>query len=162
MQAYQQTFVQRDQYRIYVRDHPGAEPTIIAMHGFPDNLHLYDRLLPHLSPPRRVVLAILEVFRLCFRPLYRLFEGDARTPLTFSGRHHLAVSTTGRVSRGPRCRFAGDPANLSHNTGGSGVVWGGRTALMSGVRQIGARQDCKFASLFAMFEPQHRGVGGRS
>ena len=21
----------------------------------PDNLHLYDRLLPHLSPPRRVV-----------------------------------------------------------------------------------------------------------
>ncbi|MCI0585773.1 MAG: alpha/beta hydrolase [Planctomycetes bacterium] len=25
------------------------------MHGFPDNLHLYDRLIPHLSPPRRVV-----------------------------------------------------------------------------------------------------------
>jgi haloalkane dehalogenase len=24
------------------------------MHGFPDNLHLYDRLVPHLSP-RRVV-----------------------------------------------------------------------------------------------------------
>jgi pimeloyl-ACP methyl ester carboxylesterase len=34
---------------------PGAEPTIVVMHGFPDNLHLYDRLLPHLSPPRRVV-----------------------------------------------------------------------------------------------------------
>jgi pimeloyl-ACP methyl ester carboxylesterase len=25
------------------------------MHGFPDNLHLYDRLIPHLSPPRRVI-----------------------------------------------------------------------------------------------------------
>src|SRR4051812_6560370 len=25
------------------------------MHGFPDNLHLYDRLVPCLSPPRRVV-----------------------------------------------------------------------------------------------------------
>ena len=25
------------------------------MHGFPDNMHLYDRLLPHVSPPRRVV-----------------------------------------------------------------------------------------------------------
>ena len=37
------------------RDHPGAEPTIVVMHGFPDNLHLYDRLLPHLSPSRRVV-----------------------------------------------------------------------------------------------------------
>ena len=53
--VYEETFVERDQHRIYVRDHPGAEPTIVVMHGFPDNLHLYDRLLPHLSPPRRVV-----------------------------------------------------------------------------------------------------------
>jgi pimeloyl-ACP methyl ester carboxylesterase len=26
------------------------------MHGFPDNVHLYDRLCPQLSPPRRLVL----------------------------------------------------------------------------------------------------------
>jgi len=52
---YQEKFVQRDQHRIYVRDYPGAEPTIILMHGLPDNVHLYDRLYPHLSPPRRVV-----------------------------------------------------------------------------------------------------------
>jgi haloalkane dehalogenase len=56
MMVYQETFVQRDQHRIYVRDHPGAEPPIILMHGFPDDVHLYDRLVPHLSPPRRVVL----------------------------------------------------------------------------------------------------------
>src|SRR5215831_1835696 len=56
MMAYQETFIQRDQHRIYVRDHPGAEPAIILMHGFPDNVHLYDRLSPYLSPPRRVVL----------------------------------------------------------------------------------------------------------
>lgn len=56
MMAYQETFVQRHQHRIYVRDHPGAEPAIILMHGFPDNVHLYDRLSPYLSPPRRVVL----------------------------------------------------------------------------------------------------------
>src|SRR5262245_23767646 len=55
MMAYQETFVKRDQHRIYVRNHPGTEPPIILMHGFPDNMHLYDRLLPHLSPPRRVV-----------------------------------------------------------------------------------------------------------
>ena len=54
--AYRETFVQREQHRIYVRDHPGAEPAIILMHGFPDNVHLYDRLSPYLSPPRRVVL----------------------------------------------------------------------------------------------------------
>jgi haloalkane dehalogenase len=44
-----------DGNRIHVRDHGGAEPAIVLLHGFPDNLHLYDRLLPHLTPARRVV-----------------------------------------------------------------------------------------------------------
>lgn len=48
-------FVQRDRYRIYAREYPGEEPPIGLMHGFPDNLHLYDRLVPYLSPPRRVI-----------------------------------------------------------------------------------------------------------
>ncbi len=48
-------FVQRDRHRIYAREYPGEEPAIILMHGFPDNLHLYDRLVPYLSPPRRVI-----------------------------------------------------------------------------------------------------------
>ena len=54
--VYQERFVQRNGHRIYVRDHRGAEPPIIPMHGFPDNMHLYDRLAPQLVPPRRVVL----------------------------------------------------------------------------------------------------------
>ena len=53
---YQETVVRRDQHRIHIRDYSGAGPPIILMHGFPDNLHLYDRLVPYLSPPRRVVL----------------------------------------------------------------------------------------------------------
>jgi haloalkane dehalogenase len=53
--VHQETFVQRNQHRIYVREYPGEEPTIVLMHGFPDNLHLYDRLIPYLSPPRRVI-----------------------------------------------------------------------------------------------------------
>jgi len=48
--------VQRVQYRIYAREYAGTEPAIILMHGFPDNLHLYDRLVPFLSPPRRVIV----------------------------------------------------------------------------------------------------------
>lgn len=28
---------------------------IILMHGFPDNVHLYDRIIPYLSPARRVL-----------------------------------------------------------------------------------------------------------
>ncbi|HZD40952.1 MAG TPA: alpha/beta fold hydrolase, partial [Terriglobales bacterium] len=55
MMVHQETFVQRNQHRIHVRESPGKEPTIILMHGFPDNLHLYDRLSPYLSPPRRVI-----------------------------------------------------------------------------------------------------------
>ncbi len=37
--VYRETFVQRNQHRIYVREYPGEEPAIILMHGFPDNLH---------------------------------------------------------------------------------------------------------------------------
>src|SRR5262249_31093562 len=52
---YEEKWVSRGQHRIYVRDHTGADPPIVLMHGFPDNVHLYDRLAPCLSPPRRVV-----------------------------------------------------------------------------------------------------------
>jgi pimeloyl-ACP methyl ester carboxylesterase len=47
--------VQRGPYHLYAREYPGEEPAIVLMHGFPDNLHLYDRLLPWLSTSRRVV-----------------------------------------------------------------------------------------------------------
>jgi haloalkane dehalogenase len=52
---YQETWVQRGQHRIYTRDYPGEGPPVVLLHGFPDNLHLYDRLVPQLHPPRRVV-----------------------------------------------------------------------------------------------------------
>jgi haloalkane dehalogenase len=53
--GYREFFVSRNEHRIYARDHSGEEPAIVLMHGFPDNVHLYDRLLPYLSPPRRVI-----------------------------------------------------------------------------------------------------------
>jgi pimeloyl-ACP methyl ester carboxylesterase len=52
---YRERIVRLDEHRIHAREYAGAEPAILLMHGFPDNLHLYDRLVPHLSPPRRVV-----------------------------------------------------------------------------------------------------------
>src|SRR5262245_29053035 len=54
--VYQETHVRRGQHRIDVRDHAGTDPPIVLMHGFPDNVHLYDRLVPCLSPPRRAVV----------------------------------------------------------------------------------------------------------
>jgi pimeloyl-ACP methyl ester carboxylesterase len=53
--AYVETWAPRGEHRVYVRDYPGEEPALVLMHGFPDNLHLYDRLVPRLNPPRRVV-----------------------------------------------------------------------------------------------------------
>lgn len=39
---------------LYAIDHPGDGLPIVAMHGFPDDLRIYDHLLPHL-PARHVV-----------------------------------------------------------------------------------------------------------
>src|SRR5512139_2859332 len=52
---FEEKIVPLKQHRIYAREYPGEEPAIILMHGFPDNLHLYDRLVSRLSPPRRIV-----------------------------------------------------------------------------------------------------------
>jgi haloalkane dehalogenase len=41
---------------VYARDYPGNAPAFVLMHGFPDNLHIYDDLVPHLvAAGRRVV-----------------------------------------------------------------------------------------------------------
>src|SRR5258708_19586179 len=53
--SYTEHVVQRGPSHIYAREYPGEGPAIVLMHGFPDNLHLYDRLLPWLFTSRRVV-----------------------------------------------------------------------------------------------------------
>ena len=52
---YDEPTVRREDHRLYVRDYPGSEPAIVLLHGFPDNLHLYDRVVPLLAEGRRVV-----------------------------------------------------------------------------------------------------------
>ena len=59
MTGYREHTVARGRYRIYAREYAGEEPPIVLMHGFPDNLHLYDRLVPHLSGRRVVVFDFL-------------------------------------------------------------------------------------------------------
>jgi len=36
-------------YNMYAKEYPGNEPTLILLHGYPDNHTLYDSLLPHLE-----------------------------------------------------------------------------------------------------------------
>ncbi len=42
---------------IYARDYEGAGPTFVLMHGFPDNLRIYDDLIPHLVKSGRRIVA---------------------------------------------------------------------------------------------------------
>ena len=51
--------VKRGNYRLYAREYDGGEPPIVLMHGFPDNLHLYDLVVPFLSPRRVIVFDFL-------------------------------------------------------------------------------------------------------
>jgi haloalkane dehalogenase len=44
---------------LHVRDHPGPGPAIVLMHGFPDNLHLYDRVVPRLRGHRVITFDFL-------------------------------------------------------------------------------------------------------
>ena len=47
--------VARGPHRLHAEVVPGTGAPIVLMHGFPDNTHLYDRLVPHLAGRRPVV-----------------------------------------------------------------------------------------------------------
>jgi pimeloyl-ACP methyl ester carboxylesterase len=53
---YQAHTIRRGGHRIHARDYSGGAPAIILMHGFPDNLHLYDALVPLLVKAGRRVI----------------------------------------------------------------------------------------------------------
>jgi len=40
--------IPRGEGRVYARDYAGAGPAFVLMHGFPDNLHIWDDLIPYL------------------------------------------------------------------------------------------------------------------
>ena len=47
-QPYREPLVSHQGSNISVRHYAGTGPAFVLMHGFPDNLHIYDRLLPYL------------------------------------------------------------------------------------------------------------------
>lgn len=56
--AFTEHRIQRDRGSVYVRDFPGDGPAFVALHGFPDNSHIYDELIPHLVSAGRRVVAV--------------------------------------------------------------------------------------------------------
>jgi pimeloyl-ACP methyl ester carboxylesterase len=55
--AFVERNVTHDGHRIYTREYPGKGPAFVLIHGFPDNLHIYDYVVPYLTRAgRRVVV----------------------------------------------------------------------------------------------------------
>jgi pimeloyl-ACP methyl ester carboxylesterase len=55
--TYTERRVARGSHTLYARDYAGAEPAFMLMHGFPDNLRIYDALAPLLATGGRRVIA---------------------------------------------------------------------------------------------------------
>jgi haloalkane dehalogenase len=55
--AFAEHFIRRDEGRVYARDYKGSGPAFVLMHGFPDNLQIYDDLVPYLVAAGRRVVA---------------------------------------------------------------------------------------------------------
>src|SRR3984957_15269092 len=54
--TFAETYIPREKGRVYTRDYAGSGPAFVLMHGFPDNLHIWDDLIPYLvASGRRVV-----------------------------------------------------------------------------------------------------------
>ncbi|CAG4897089.1 alpha/beta fold hydrolase [Paraburkholderia gardini] len=50
--------VKRDSGHVYVRDFAGTGPAFVVLHGFPDDSHIYDLLIPRLASAGRRVVAV--------------------------------------------------------------------------------------------------------
>jgi pimeloyl-ACP methyl ester carboxylesterase len=54
--TFSEHLIPRGEGKAYARDYAGAGPAFVLMHGFPDNLHIWDDLIPYLvASGRRVV-----------------------------------------------------------------------------------------------------------
>jgi pimeloyl-ACP methyl ester carboxylesterase len=57
MPSFIEHYVSRDGHKLYAREYAGSGPALVLLHGFPDNLHIYDRLIPFLANANRHVVA---------------------------------------------------------------------------------------------------------
>src|SRR2546423_14945601 len=55
--AFTEHRIPRGEGSLYARDYAGTGPAFVLMHGFPDNLHIWDDLIPYLVASGRRVVA---------------------------------------------------------------------------------------------------------
>ena len=105
--AFTEHRIQRDRGSLYARDFPGSGPGFVLLHGFPDNLHIYDDLIPHLaSAGRRVISIDFLGFGASDKPdgAHYSFEqqlGDLEAVVEALGLEKIIPSATMPVARPP-------------------------------------------------------------
>jgi haloalkane dehalogenase len=96
-------WVRFDGHRLFVRDYPGRGPALVLMHGFPDNVHLYDRLVPHLRGRRTITFDFLGWGR-SDKPrghVYTFAEQEAELEAVVSQLHLASVVPVAHDASGP-------------------------------------------------------------
>lgn len=71
--------VSHDGGQLYVCDHPGVSPAIVAMHGFPDDSRIYNRLIGPLAPQPVVTFDWIGYGRSSRRDSAKFTPTDANT-----------------------------------------------------------------------------------
>jgi pimeloyl-ACP methyl ester carboxylesterase len=103
---------------LHVLDHPGEEPAIVVMHGFPDDCHIYDRLIPQLAPRRVVTFDWLGYGRSGRRTQTAIEPGDRQCELraVVDGLGLARVVLAGHDASGPEAvEFAvNQPDRVQH------------------------------------------------
>lgn len=56
--AFTEHRIPREKGDLYIRDFAGSEPAFVLLHGFPDNSHIYDDLIPYLAATGRRIIAV--------------------------------------------------------------------------------------------------------
>jgi haloalkane dehalogenase len=73
--------IPRSGHMLYARDYPGQGPAYVLLHGFPDNLHIYDYVVPLITRTgRRVVVFDFLGFGQSDKPAPSAFHYDFEQP----------------------------------------------------------------------------------
>ena len=96
-------WVRFQRHRLFVRDYPGRGPALVLMHGFPDNTHLYDRLVLYLRGRHTVTFDFLGWGR-SDKPrghVYTFAEHEAELEAVASQLHLSAIVPVAHDASGP-------------------------------------------------------------
>jgi hypothetical protein len=107
--------VPRGDGRVYARDYKGAGPAFVLMHGFPDNLHIWDDLVPHLTASGTFEDANVDIYIGASAPLIALLSTKGRLVLKLAFGWNLLglLALTNVVTRA--VLTSPGPLNLIHS-----------------------------------------------